>query len=134
MGKRLIIAGDGRDRDALKAMAGPSVTFTGYLPLDEVASLMANCKALLFPGYEDFGITPVEAQAAGRPVIAYAAGGALDTVINGETGIFFHEQTVESVIEAVVQLESTSFDPQHIRQNAERFSEDTISSGIARMD
>lgn len=123
MGKRLIIAGNGRDRESLESMAGPTVTFTGYMPKDEVTSLMANCKALVFPGYEDFGLTPVEAQAAGRPVIAYAAGGALDTVIDQETGIFFHEQTVDSVIEAVERLEATPFDAQRIRCNAERFSE-----------
>ena len=83
---------------------------------------MANSKAFIFPGYEDFGITPVEAQAAGRPVIAFAAGGALDTVIEGETGVFFHLQSVDSLIEAVHRLEATSFDTQRIRQNAERFS------------
>lgn len=122
LGKRLIITGDGRDREALKAMAGPTVEFTGRLPWDEAVKLMANCKAFIFPGYEDFGITPVEAQAAGRPVIAYAAGGSLDTVIDGETGIFFHEQTVESLIEAVHRLEDSAFDPDRIRHNAERFS------------
>ena len=122
MGRRLIIAGDGRDRAALEALAGPSVTFTGYLPRQEIIRLMANCKAFIFPGREDFGITPVEAQAAGRPVIAYAAGGALDTVIEGETGVFFQQQTVESLIEAIHRLEAISFDPQHIRRHAERFS------------
>ncbi|RME51697.1 MAG: glycosyltransferase family 4 protein [Caldilineae bacterium] len=122
MGKRLIITGDGRDRQALEALAGPTVTFTGRLPWNEVTALMANCKAFLFPGYEDFGITPVEAQAAGRPVIAYAAGGSLDTVIEGETGVFFRQQTVESLIEAVQRLEGMAFDPAHIRRHAERFS------------
>lgn len=122
LGKRLIVAGDGRDRAALESMAGPSVEFRGRLPWDEVAQLMANCRAFIFPGYEDFGITPVEAQAAGRPVIAYAAGGALDTVLEGQSGIFFQEQTVDSLIEAIHRLEATSFDPQQIRQNAERFS------------
>ncbi len=122
MGKRLIIAGEGRDGPALKALAGPSVTFTGRLPWDEVVDLMANCKAFVFPGYEDFGITPVEAQAAGRPVIAYAAGGALDTVIDGETGVYFYQQTTDSLTEAVRRLEATSFDPARIRRHAERFS------------
>jgi glycosyltransferase involved in cell wall biosynthesis len=124
MGKRLIITGNGRDREALEAMAGPTVEFTGRLPWDEAVALMAHCKAFVFPGYEDFGITPVEAQSAGRPVIAYAAGGSLDTVIDGETGVFFRRQTVDDLIEAVYHLEATSFDPQRIRQNAERFSID----------
>jgi len=122
MGKRLIITGDGRDRAALEALAGPTVEFTGRLPWAEVVDLMANCKAFIFPGYEDFGITPVEAQAAGRPVIAFAAGGALDTVIDGETGVYFHQQMVDSLIEAVHRLEATPFDPAQIRRHAERFS------------
>ena len=122
MGKRLIITGEGRDREALQTMAGPSIEFTGRLSWSEVARLMANCKAFIFPGCEDFGMTPVEAQAAGRPVIAFAAGGALDTVVDQETGIFFHQQTVASLIEAVQCLEAAAFDDQCIRQNAERFS------------
>lgn len=122
MGKRLIITGDGRDREALQRLAGPTVSFTGRLPWAETARLMANCKAFIFPGYEDFGITPVEAQAAGRPVIAYAAGGSLDTVVDGQTGVFFPRQTVDDLIEAVQRLEETRFDPAQIRANAERFS------------
>lgn len=122
MGKRLIITGDGRDRAALEALAGSTIEFTGRLPWNDVVRLMANCKAFIFPGYEDFGITPVEAQAAGRPVVAFAAGGALDTVIDGETGVYFHQQTVDSLIEAVHRLEAASFDPTHIRRHAERFS------------
>lgn len=122
LGKRLIITGDGRDRAALETIAGDSVTFTGRLPWDDVAGLMANAKAFIFPGYEDFGITPVEAQAAGRPVIAFGAGGALDTVIEGETGIFFHEQTVEALMSAVEQFERMTFDSAHIRRHAETFS------------
>ena len=122
LGKRLIIAGEGRDRAALEAMAGPTVEFRGRLPWAEVVQLMANCKAFIFPGHEDFGITPVEAQACGRPVLAYAGGGALDTVIEGQTGIFFRRQTIESLIEAMHALETTAFDPAQIRQQAERFS------------
>ena len=121
LGKRLIIAGDGRDRAALEAMAGPTVEFRGRLPWNQVAELMANCRAFLFPGFEDFGITPLEAQAAGRPVIAFARGGALDTVIEGETGLFFHEQSVEALIEAIERFERLSFDPAVARANAERF-------------
>jgi glycosyltransferase involved in cell wall biosynthesis len=122
LGRRLIIAGDGRDRKSLEAMAGPTVEFKGRLPWNEVAELMANCRAFLFPGFEDFGITPVEAQATGRPVIAFARGGALDTVIEGETGLFFKEQSVEALIETVERFEKLSFDPTAARTNAERFS------------
>lgn len=122
LGRRLIIVGDGRDRAQLEAMAGPSVEFKGRLPWADVVRLMANCRALIFPGREDFGITPLEAQAAGRPVIAFAGGGALDTVIDGETGLFFREQSVEALMEAVERFEQTSFNPVTARANAERFS------------
>ncbi|HRT32796.1 MAG TPA: glycosyltransferase, partial [Anaerolineae bacterium] len=84
--------------------------------------LLAECKAFVFPGEEDFGIAPLEAQAAGRPVIAYGAGGALDTVIDGETGVFFREQTVAALIEAVRKFEAQSMEPAACRANAGRFS------------
>ncbi|MBN1992440.1 MAG: glycosyltransferase [Anaerolineae bacterium] len=124
-GKRLIIVGDGRDRAALEAMAGPTVEFKGRLPWPQTAHLMAHCRAFIFPGYEDFGITPLEAQAAGRPVIAFGQGGVLDTVIQGETGLFFREQSVEALLVAIKQFETMSFNPAAARANAERF-------GIAR--
>jgi glycosyltransferase involved in cell wall biosynthesis len=122
LNKRLIVVGDGRDRAQLESLAGPSVEFKGRLPGDEVVALMANCRAFLFPGFEDFGIAPVEAQAAGRPVIALARGGALDTVLDGETGLFFREQSVEALIDTITQFERLSFDPAAARANAERFS------------
>ncbi len=122
LGRRLIIVGSGRDQTQLEAMAGPTVEFKGRLPWDDVVELMANCRAFIFPGFEDFGITPVEAQAAGRPVIAFAKGGALDTVIEGETGLFFRDQSVEALIEAIEQFERMSFNPTTARTNAERFS------------
>lgn len=122
LGRKLIIVGDGRDRAALQAIAGPTIEFKGRLPAADVVTLMANCRAFIFPGFEDFGITPVEAQAAGRPVIAFAKGGALDTVVDQQTGLFFHEQSVEALIEAIEQFERLSFDPTLARQNAERFS------------
>jgi glycosyltransferase involved in cell wall biosynthesis len=121
LGKRLIIVGEGRDRVALEAMAGPAVEFKGRLPGDDVVELMANSRAFIFPGYEDFGITPLEAQAAGRPVIAYGKGGALDTVIKDETGLFFYEPSVEALMAAIEQFERSSFDPAAARANAERF-------------
>ncbi len=122
LNKRLIVVGDGRDREQLEALAGPSVQFKGRLPWNEVVALMANCRAFLFPGFEDFGIAPVEAQAAGRPVIALAKGGALDTVLDGETGLFFREQSVEALIDTITQFERLSFDSAAARANAERFS------------
>ncbi len=122
LNKSLIIIGEGRDRWALEKMAGPTVKFMGRLPLAEVVQYMANCRAFLFPGFEDFGIAPVEAQAAGRPVIALAKGGALDTVITGLTGLFFYEPTVDALIAVLEKFETMSFNPSIIRANAERFS------------
>jgi glycosyltransferase involved in cell wall biosynthesis len=122
MNKRLIVVGDGRDRAQLEALAGPTVEFTGRLPWDDVVQLMSNCRAFLFPGFEDFGIAPVEAQAAGRPVIAFAKGGALDTVIDGLTGLFFREQSVAALVDAVEKFERLFFEPAIARRNAERFS------------
>ncbi len=122
LGMRLIIVGDGRDMARLEALAGPTVEFKGRLPGEVVADLMANCRAFLFPGFEDFGIAPVEAQAAGRPVIAFGRGGALDTIIEGQTGLFFREQSVEALMDTIEQFERLSFDPAAARVNAERFS------------
>lgn len=122
LNKRLIVVGDGRDRSRLAALAGPTVEFKGRLPGDDVVELMANCRAFIFPGFEDFGIAPVEAQAAGRSVIALARGGALDTVIEGLTGLFFRQQSVEALIQAVETFETLSFNPDIARRNAERFS------------
>ncbi len=127
LGLPLLIVGEGRDRKRLEAMAAPNVRFLGRLPVAEMSDLLARCRALIFPGLEDFGITPVEAQAAGRPVIAYAGGGALDTVIDGETGILFGEQTVEALVAAVRRLESLGegyFNAERLCQRAECFSAD----------
>jgi glycosyltransferase involved in cell wall biosynthesis len=122
LGLPLVVVGEGRSRAALEAMAGPSVRVVGRQPDEEVARLLAGCRAFLFPGCDDFGIAPVEAQAAGRPVVAYAAGGALDTVIEGETGLFFHEQTAGALVDALRRLDAFDFDPSAIRRHAERFS------------
>ncbi len=122
LGLPLVIAGEGRDRTALEAMAGPTITFLGRVPDAELPALMARCRALIFPGREDFGITPVEAQAAGRPVIAYGEGGALDTVIERETGTFFSEPTPQALAQAVLRFDAEAVDPLACRANAERFA------------
>ncbi|HID34557.1 MAG TPA: glycosyltransferase family 4 protein [Anaerolineae bacterium] len=122
VGCRLIVVGDGRDREALEAIAGPTIEFRGRVSDAEAEDLMARCQAFIFPGLEDFGITPLQAQAAGRPVIAYGAGGALDTVIPGVTGEFFHEQTPEALAELLDTFDSNRYDPAACRANAERFS------------
>lgn len=121
LGLPLKVAGVGRDLERLRAMAGDSVEFLGYAPADELPSLMAKCKAFLFPGLEDFGITSVQAQAAGRPVIAYDGGGALDTVIPGLTGERFEMMTVESLKAAMQRFDSKRYHPERIRAHARQF-------------
>ena len=121
LGLPLKIGGDGRDREALERMAAPNIEFLGRLPDGELQTLLQRCRAFIFPGTEDFGIAPLEANAAGRPVIAYQAGGALDTLIEGQTGLFFDEPTSESLAAAVHTLQDMTFDPVSIRQHALRF-------------
>jgi glycosyltransferase involved in cell wall biosynthesis len=125
LGLPLLVGGSGRDRERLERMAGDSVKFLGYVPESELPALMARCKAFIFPGLEDFGITPVQAQAAGRPVIAFRGGGTLDTVREGETGLFFDTPTVESLMATLKQFEESGMahraDSAAIRQHALRF-------------
>jgi len=121
LGAPLKIAGRGRDLERLQALAGPTVEFLGYVPDDALPDLMARCRAFIFPGLEDFGIAPVQAQAAGRPVIAYGGGGALDTVIPGVTGEHFHASTVEALMAAMADLDASRYSPARLRAHAERF-------------
>jgi glycosyltransferase involved in cell wall biosynthesis len=121
LGVPLKVSGSGRDHDRLRSMAGPTVEFLGRVADDELPDLLARCRAFLFPGAEDFGIAPVEAMAAGRPVVAYAYGGALDTVIEGVTGTLFPEQTVESLCNALRRFDPDAYDPQRICQHAREF-------------
>ena len=133
LGRKLVIIGDGPDRAVLEKMSRSNITFLGRLPDPEVASYYARCKALLFPGDEDFGIVPLEANAAGRPVIAFKAGGALDTVIDGETGIFFSELTPESLSAAVLRAEKTEWDSVAIRKHAEDYAEPRFRERFMRL-
>jgi glycosyltransferase involved in cell wall biosynthesis len=122
--KRLLIVGEGPETQRLKAIASKNIEFLGWVPDDELSKVYANCRALIFPGEEDFGIVPVEAQASGRPVIAYAKGGALETVIPNETGVFFYDRSIESLAMAIDEFEKRmdKFDTAKIVQNAYRFS------------
>ena len=122
-GRRLMVIGEGPDRARLEGLAGPTVSFLGWKSDAEVQELVQRARGLIFPAEEDFGIAPVEAQACGKPVIAYARGGALETVIEGKTGCFFHERTDEALQSALDRAETISWDAGEIRQNAERFSE-----------
>ncbi len=130
LGLPLVIAGGGRDAARLEKLAKPNVQFLGRVPDADLPDLMARCKAFIFPGREDFGITPVEAQASGRPVIAYGAGGALDSVIDGETGVLFEEQTAESLIEAIQRFNTLKLDRDVVRCHAEKFSTEAFKQKL----
>lgn len=122
LGLPLIVFGDGRDRAALEAKAASNITFVGRVSWDVLVGLFQQAKAFIFPGLEDFGIAPLEAQAAGRPVLAFAGGGALDTIIPGKTGILFYPQTVPALVDAVNAFQPEKVSAQACRHNAERFS------------
>lgn len=128
LGRRLVIAGTGREEKTLKSLAGPTVEFLGRVEEAALPDLYANCRALLFAAEEDFGMVPLEAQSYGRPVIAYAKGGSLETVRghglhSAPTGLFFHEQTAEALSDAMKNFElvESSFQPSAIQDHARRF-------------
>ncbi len=131
-GWNLKVVGSGGCYDKLLAMAGPTVEITGRLSDDEILALYRNCRLLVFPGEEDYGIVPLEAQSCGRPVVAYARGGALETVADGVSGVFFSEQTSDSLEDAVIRCSQTEFDSAAIRRHAEKFGPEQFIDGIAR--
>jgi len=124
--KRLIVIGDGPDFKKIHAKTAKNITLLGYQPFEVLKEYMQRARAFIFAAEEDFGIVPVEAQACGTPVIAYGKGGALETIIQNKTGIFFKEQNVQSLIKAVKEFENLkyNFNPEEIRKNSERFSVD----------
>jgi glycosyltransferase involved in cell wall biosynthesis len=124
----LVIVGTGSEEKKLKKLAGSTIQFTGHIPDSELANYYTNAKAFIFPQEEDFGITAVEAQAHGVPVIAFKKGGALDTVIHGKTGMFFEEQTIESLEKAIKRLKDLRFKNYDLRKNARRFSKERFKS------
>ena len=139
--RQLIVIGEGPEYKSLKRIAGPTIRFLGKVSDAELRENLAKCRALLFPGEEDFGIVPVEAQSLGRPVIAYASGGALETVrgvahgatkVGDATGVFFTEQSVASLEEAILKYESmqSQFDPQVIREHALQFDREIFKGKI----
>lgn len=129
--KKLTVIGDGPDFKKIKAKAGANVTLLGYQPFDVLRDHMQRAKAFVFAAEEDFGITPVEAQACGTPVIAYGRGGTLETVTS-ETGVFFYNQNTESLMKAVIEFEqrANTFSCYAIRENAERFSTDNFTNSL----
>ncbi len=117
----LIVVGDGPHRAVLERLAGPTIRFTGYLRDEEISQLYGRCQALIFPGEEDFGLTVLEANACGRPVIAYRGGGALETVIPDITGMFFDEPSGAALADGVLQARERRWDSWRIREHAEGY-------------
>ncbi|MGL5963980.1 MAG: glycosyltransferase, partial [Fusobacteriaceae bacterium] len=121
MGRKLVVIGDGEQKDYLKSLGEGNITFTGRLSDDEVKDYLQRCRAMLFCAEEDFGIVPLEAQACGRPVIAYGKGGALETVVDSVTGVFFDKQEVDSLIEGIKKFEKLNLNTEDILNHASKF-------------
>lgn len=132
--KEIIIIGEGQEYKRLKKMADKNVKFVGWQDSEDLKQYYAGAKALIFPGEEDFGITPVEAQASGTPVIGFGKGGLLETVIEGETGLFFYKQDREDLISVVKKFESNTnmFDPYRVRENSLRFSGERFKKDLKK--
>jgi glycosyltransferase involved in cell wall biosynthesis len=121
-GKRLLIIGEGPEREALQQRAGRTIEFLGAQSVNVLREHYQRCRALIFPGVEDFGITPLEAMASGRPVIAYSKGGVSESVLARQTGLFFHDQTAQALASAVEEFEGRDWSPSVCRDRAEQFS------------
>lgn len=134
LGRRLIIVGGGDEDKKLRAMAGPTVEFKGAVSDEEIQRLYIHAKAFLFPGEEDFGITPVEAQSAGCPVLAYGRGGVAETVLAEKTGLFFEQQTPESLVDCMQKFEEdgVGFSRAQIREHSLRFEEARFTQDIKK--
>jgi glycosyltransferase involved in cell wall biosynthesis len=130
LGTPLIVIGDGSERKHLQSIAKSNVTFLGHAPFAVIREKFETAKYFIFPGIEDFGITPVEAQAAGCPVVAYRAGGALETVREHQTGVFFDTQSADSLAQCIRACDSLIFDPQVCRNASLRFANDRFRSEL----
>ncbi|HEY0785365.1 MAG TPA: glycosyltransferase, partial [Acidobacteriaceae bacterium] len=128
LGRKLLIIGDGSDRERLEEMAGPTIHFLGRVGDAEVEGYAARCRALIFPGEEDFGMAPVEVAAAGRPTIAFRGGGAVETIVDGTTGVFFDRQEPEDVVAAIERFEEKTWSSEAIRSHAEGFGVDAFQT------
>lgn len=130
IGRKLVVIGDGEQREYLKKLANKDIIFTGRIGDEEVKDYLQRCKALIFCAEEDFGIIPLEAQACGRPVIAYGKGGALETIVVNETGLFFKEQKIEEVIKIIYEFEKLEWDSKKIFEHAMKFSKERFKKEI----
>lgn len=134
IGRKLVIIGEGPHRKYLQNIAADNIEFLGFKDDATVVEYMKNCRALIFPGEEDFGITPVEAMACGKPVLAYSKGGCLETVVEGQTGEFFHESTVESMEDGLARLmyNEMFYKPRNIRLHSQQFSREIFEKNFKR--
>lgn len=134
IGKRLIVIGGGAQYEFLKSIAGPTVDVIGRKEDSSVRAYVQNCRAFIMPNEEDFGIAPVEAMAAGKPVLAYGRGGALETIIPGETGEFFYKQTIESMEDGIGRMivNEPKYDAEKIHMHACRFAHRHFTEGWAK--
>lgn len=132
LGYPLKVVGTGTEFAELRRLAGPGIEFLGWLPDEKIRDLYRRCRCLVFPGEEDFGIVPVEAQACGRPVVALGKGGVLESVADGVSGVFFHEQTEAALLGAVEECAARKWDAATIRRNAERFAPQCFIDGLNR--
>jgi glycosyltransferase involved in cell wall biosynthesis len=133
IGRELIVAGDGRDLERVRRLSNGTTKFVGRLPEDEVARHLSEARALLFPGVEDFGIVPVEAQAAGAPVIGYGHGGIRDSVLDGETGVLYDDPSVDGLAAAILRFEALRLEERRIRENARRFGPEVFASAFEEL-
>ena len=130
MNRKLVIVGDGSMRRELEKIAGHNVTFAGRAENEKLRELYVGARALIFPGIEDFGIVPLEAQAAGTPVIALGAGGALETIVADKTGVFFDQPDVESLCNAIEAFETKKFSADYLTEHAKKFSAERFRAEI----
>jgi len=135
LGLHLVIIGEGEQRKELEKIANDNIEFLGFKPDEVVREYYENCRAFIFPGEEDFGITPVEAMACGKPVVAYRRGGCLETIVEGVTGEFFNEPTADSLIEAVDRMikNEKNYSIEKIRKHAEQFSKERFKEEILKI-
>ncbi len=130
LGRQLVVIGEGPDRARLQELAGPTVRFLGRLSDSEVEHYASRCRALLFPGEEDFGMAPLEIAAAGRPTIAYRAGGAVETIIEGKTGAFFDQQDPVDVMRAIEEFEQKDWPSHVLSRHAKGFSSEVFQNSF----
>ena len=133
LGVPLVIAGTGPQEPRLRASAGPSVSFAGKVDDERRRQLIGGARALIVPGVEDFGLVALEAAAAGRPTVAFAAGGSLETVVEGETGLLFSEPNAQSLAQAMRTLSRTTFDRARLQAHARRFAPDVFRTKFAAL-